>query len=191
MELPQISPFELSSPISKFPGIIMVPAASVGTRRPGLRLQRTRFANLTVTPAPRLRFFQPVSPAAIFPSMKKSRLFAACLLLAGGLSATAQTDPALQQNMIWTEAAPTSEGEPIFVAFRKTFALAAQPKTAELRIFADLRYQLWVNGRYVVRGPVRFDPKAPQFDVLDIASYLQPGANTLAVMVLGRAATTP
>ena len=89
--------------------------------------------------------------------------------------------------MIWTEAAPTSEGEPIFVAFRKTFALDAQPKAAELRIFADLRYQLWVNGRYVVRGPVRFDPKAPQFDVVDLASYLQPGANTLAVLVLGRA----
>lgn len=40
----------------------------------------------------------------------------------------------LQQNMIWMEAAPTSEGEPIFVAFRKTFALDAQPNTAELRI---------------------------------------------------------
>ena len=93
----------------------------------------------------------------------------------------------LQQNMIWMEAAPTSEGEPIFVAFRKTFALDAQPNTAELRIFADLRYQLWVNGRYIVRGPVRFDPKAPQFDVLDIASDLKPGTNSLAVMVLSRA----
>ena len=119
--------------------------------------------------------------------MKKILFFATCFLVSGWLSAHAQTDPTLQQNMIWTEASPTSEGDPIFVAFRKTFALAAQPKVAELRIFADLRYQLWVNGRYVVRGPVRFDPKAPQFDVVDLASYLQPGENSLAVMVLSRA----
>lgn len=105
----------------------------------------------------------------------------------GWLSAKAQTDSTFQQNMIWTEVAPTSEGEPIFVAFRKTFPLAAQPTAAELRIFADRRYQLWVNGRYVVRGPIRFDPKAPQFDVVNIASYLQPGTNSLAVMVLSRA----
>ena len=119
--------------------------------------------------------------------MKKFLLCSVCLLGIGWLSAKAQTDPSLQQTMIWTEAAPSSEGDPVFVAFRKTFPLVTQPKAAELRIFADLRYQLWVNGRYVVRGPVRFDPQAPQFDVVDIAVYLQPGMNSLAVMVLSRA----
>lgn len=89
--------------------------------------------------------------------------------------------------MIWTEVAPNSEGDSVYVAFRKTFQLASLPRTAELRIFADLCYVLWVNGRYVVHGPVRFDPKAPQFDVVNLGSYLQPGANSLAVIVLGRA----
>ncbi len=119
--------------------------------------------------------------------MRKIFRFAICLLVPGWLPAQAQNDPALQQHMIWTEAAPKSEGDPVFAAFRKTFTLATPPKTAELRIFADLRYLLWVNGHYVLRGPVRFDPKAPQFDVLDIATYLHPGRNSLAVMVLGRA----
>lgn len=119
--------------------------------------------------------------------MRKILLFAICLLVPGWRSGHAQTDPSLQQHMIWTEAAPKSVGDPVFAAFRKNFTLAARPKAAELRIFADLRYLLWVNGRYVVRGPVRFDPKAPQFDVVDLASYFQPGANSLAVMVLSRA----
>jgi hypothetical protein len=114
-------------------------------------------------------------------------ILVACLFLAGWLPAHAQFDPSLQQNMIWTEAAPKAEGETGFVAFRKTFTLAAAPKSAELRIFADLRYLLWVNGRYVLRGPGRFDPKAPQFDVVDLASYLQAGENSLAVLVMSRA----
>jgi hypothetical protein len=135
-------------------------------------------------------------------------ILAACLFLASWLPTRAEFDPSLQQNMIWTVASPKAEGEaglvasqeipapvvapkiddePSFVAFRKTFSLAAAPKTAELRIFADLRYLLWVNGRYIVRGPVRFDPKAPQFDVVDLASNLQPGENSLAVLVLSRA----
>lgn len=109
------------------------------------------------------------------------------LLLSGYLCAQTPTAPTLQQSVIWTEPAPSSQGEPLFVAFRKTFPLADKPKTAGLRIFADLRYLLWVNGRYVVRGPVRFDPQAPQFDAFDIAADLQPGTNTLAVLVLGRA----
>ncbi len=124
-------------------------------------------------------------------------LIAATLAAIGSL--TAATDPvpgnppaeiptaAFQQSMIWTEAAPKAEGDPVFVAFRKAFHLAAKPKVAELRIFADLRYLLWVNGRYVLRGPVRFDPKAPQFDVVDIASFLQQGENSVAVLVLARA----
>ena len=110
-----------------------------------------------------------------------------CLFLSGLFSVHAQTDPSFQQKMIWTEAAPKAEGDTGFVAFRKSFTLADKPKAAELRIFADLRYFLWINGRYVVRGPVRFDPKAPQFDVVDIASQLQPGRNSLAVLVLSRA----
>ena len=119
--------------------------------------------------------------------MKRLLLFVTCFLVSGWLSSRAQTVASLQENMIWTEAAPSSQGDPIFIAFRKTFSLTTKPASAELSIFADLRYLLWVNSRYVVRGPVRFDPKAPQFDVVDLASYLQPGANTIGVLVLGRA----
>ena len=61
--------------------------------------------------------------------------------------------------------------------------LATNPPQASLQIFADSRYILWVNGRYVLRGPCRFDWHAPQYDTVDVSSFLQAGTNVLAVMV--------
>ena len=60
-----------------------------------------------------------------------------------------------------------------YVAFRKSFALAAAPKAANLRIFADSRYILWVNGHYVLRGPCRFDPKRTEYDTVDVSRHPQ------------------
>ena len=86
-----------------------------------------------------------------------------------------------QQNMVRTEPAPSSQDDPLSVAFHRTFPLAAPPqKKNELKIFADLRYLLWVNGRYVARVPVRLDPQTPQFDVVDLAGNLQPASIPIA-----------
>lgn len=59
------------------------------------------------------------------------------------------------------------------------------PKNASLSVFADARYVLWVNGRYLDRGPSRFQPNGPQYDVIDITSYLHQGENTIALLVVG------
>lgn len=88
----------------------------------------------------------------------------------------------LQQKMIWT-GEPDSERNS-FRAFRKTFTLEAKPKKAVLKIFADNRYLLWINDTYVKRGPVRFDPKGPEFDSVDVQPFLQKGANVVAVQVM-------
>ena len=102
------------------------------------------------------------------------------LLLAHPLQAdVVQT---LQSSMIWSPAAPT--GTQAYVAFRKEFNLAAVPADpAMLHLFADSRYLLWVNGRQILRGPSRFNPKGPEYDSLDIKPYLQTGANSLVVLV--------
>lgn len=63
------------------------------------------------------------------------------------------------------------------------WTLEQQPKQAELFISADSRYKLWVNGRYVARGPARSFPHAQCVDRLDLTPYLQTGPNTLAVQV--------
>ena len=81
------------------------------------------------------------------------------------------------------------DDEPVAVTFRKTFPLEKVPDRAALSIFADARYILWVNGRYVDRGPGRFQPNGPEYDVLEIAPHLREGTNALAVLVLGNLST--
>lgn len=87
----------------------------------------------------------------------------------------------LQKAFIWTEAeAPTRQ---VFAVFRKSIVLNDAPDNAILRIFADTRYLLWINGEYIVRGPCRFDPKRPEYDLLNTTRHLRRGKNTIAVLV--------
>ncbi|MCB1105849.1 MAG: alpha-L-rhamnosidase N-terminal domain-containing protein, partial [Cephaloticoccus sp.] len=83
--------------------------------------------------------------------------------------------------MIWSDAA--APGTQAYVAFRKSIELVEVPQSAQLHLFADSRYLLWVNGRHVLRGPSRFHPKRPEFDTLDIAPFLRPGRNSIVVLV--------
>ncbi|MCL2665481.1 MAG: alpha-L-rhamnosidase N-terminal domain-containing protein, partial [Defluviitaleaceae bacterium] len=82
---------------------------------------------------------------------------------------------------IWYEPDDTSRNP--YAAFRRTFETDGRVKNAELNIFADTCYQLFVNGKFIGFGPVRFDPKFPQYDTYDIAKYLVPGKNVIAVTV--------
>lgn len=72
----------------------------------------------------------------------------------------------------------------VWVYFRKHLELSDQPPKAELKMFADARYRLFVNGKYVLRGPARSDPRWQYYDVLDLAAQLRPGRNVIAVQVL-------
>ncbi len=87
----------------------------------------------------------------------------------------------LQRSLIWHATAPV--GKQAYVVFRKTLSLETVPTTAVLRIFADSRYILWINGQYVERGPCRFDPIAPEYDAIDVHRFLRKGKNVLTVLV--------
>jgi alpha-L-rhamnosidase len=89
--------------------------------------------------------------------------------------------PSLRRSMIWIASAPSDKQ--VYGVFRKRFDLDALPKTALMHIFADSRYVLWVNGRYVDRGPCRFDPIAPEYDMLNLMPFLRTGNNAVAVLV--------
>ena len=88
----------------------------------------------------------------------------------------------LQQQMIW--ATPGAKLQSAFVAFRKRFPVADTPGKAKLSLFADVRYMLWINGQYVLRGPARFNPNGPEYDVADVKSYLRTGDNVIVVLVM-------
>ena len=91
----------------------------------------------------------------------------------------------LQGSMIWMDVEEAIKDKEVFAGFRKHIELDWTPENVEANIFADSRYILWINGRYVDRGPCRFDPKGPQYDTLDITAYLKKGVNVVSVMVQG------
>jgi alpha-L-rhamnosidase len=67
--------------------------------------------------------------------------------------------------------------------FRKTFHLDHVPERVPARLTADSRYALFVNGREASRGPIRSQPRRLHYDLLDLAPYLRPGQNVLAIYV--------
>jgi hypothetical protein len=88
---------------------------------------------------------------------------------------------ALQSSVVWSPS--PSPGAQAYVAFLRSFVLNRVPESAQLNLFADSRYLLWVNGTNILRGPCRFNPKRPEFDTLELRPFLQPGTNLLAVLV--------
>jgi hypothetical protein len=67
------------------------------------------------------------------------------------------------------------------VLLRRTLSLETVPATAPARLWTDGRHILWVNGEEVARGPVRAHPRTARYDLVDLAPYLRPGENVIAV----------
>ena len=71
----------------------------------------------------------------------------------------------------------------VYVRFRRTFTLDQVPANAELSISVDTEFMLLVNG---IRVPITQFPDYPRkktYTTTDIATYLRPGRNVLAVLV--------
>ena len=81
-------------------------------------------------------------------------VFAASLhvLYAQSVATIDPTGIALNQSFIWT-ANQAATNESLHVGFRWEIFLPAAPSQARLHLFAYTRYQLFVNGEYVGRGP--------------------------------------
>ncbi len=68
-----------------------------------------------------------------------------------------------------------------FALFRRDFTLDRVPRRAPLFITADQSYQLYVNGAFVGRGPARGYQSHWPYDEIDLARWLVPGRNVLAI----------
>ena len=82
---------------------------------------------------------------------------------------------------------PDSTGANAWLCFRKDVTLSPKKnQPVRTRIACDSKYWLYVNGRLAVfegqlkRGP---NPTDAYYDEVDIARYLKPGRNTIAVLV--------
>ncbi len=67
---------------------------------------------------------------------------------------------------------------------RKVFELEREPEEASLRITADTRYVVWVNGERLGQGPVRAWPFNYRFDTYNLRGILKAGRNIIAVQVM-------
>lgn len=70
------------------------------------------------------------------------------------------------------------------VFYRGTLHCAHRGSNQMVRIAADSRYKIWVNGTLAAFGPAKGDAETQYFDELDLSPFLKEGKNTLAVAVL-------
>ncbi|MFB6173682.1 MAG: alpha-L-rhamnosidase N-terminal domain-containing protein [Halobacteriales archaeon] len=56
-------------------------------------------------------------------------------------------------------------------------------EAADLHITADTRYELYVNGERIGRGPVQSQPYYKYYDTRDVTESLEPGTNCVGVVV--------
>ena len=120
------------------------------------------------------------------PSILGCYLYLECLcvplLAAPVLPSTPEVSNA-RWRAIWVSAADMPAFDYGVQHFRKTFHLNAVPGQFFVDVSADNRYELFVNGKCVGRGPARGDLNHWRFNRLDLISFLHQGENVLAAQV--------
>ncbi|MEI6035767.1 MAG: hypothetical protein WCS65_15995 [Verrucomicrobiae bacterium] len=87
----------------------------------------------------------------------------------------------MSARFLWVE--DSAEPRNQFVRFERNFDLLEVPAEFPMHLFADTRYRLRVNGRFVAAGPGRFVTQFPEFDTHHLAEFLRPGKNSVSVEV--------
>ena len=75
--------------------------------------------------------------------------------------------------------------------FRKSVVLDAKPNSFKVKVSADNRYKLFVNGTLVSVGPARGDTYYWNYETVDLAPYLANGKNVISAMVWNDAEYRP
>ncbi len=69
-----------------------------------------------------------------------------------------------------------------YVYFRHSFDVTGDITEAVAQVSADGRYQLFVNGHFVGRGPARCNPAWQSMNCYDLTPFLRPGRNVIAAL---------
>src|ERR1700761_2678717 len=109
----------------------------------------------------------------------KTLLAASLLLNTINVSAQENKNDITVQSQPWKAywiAAPKDEGRDYGVYyFRKTLTLAARPASFKVKVSADNRYKLFVNGTLVSLGPARGDTYYWNYETVDLSPWLVQG----------------
>lgn len=69
--------------------------------------------------------------------------------------------------------------------FRRVLALPEKPSRFVVHVTGDARYQLWVNGQQVCRGPQASDSAEWRYESMDLAPWLVAGSNVITAQLRG------
>jgi hypothetical protein len=108
--------------------------------------------------------------------------------LAGLLAAQPQLDAQHDPNhrdwhASWVTHPTAPLRDPIVLRFRHPLQLATVPASYPVRVSADNRFILFVNGQRVGDGPARDDLSHWRYERFDLAPYLKPGQNLITATV--------
>jgi alpha-L-rhamnosidase len=114
--------------------------------------------------------------------------FALFALTLAALAAQAQTPmqpdpPHHDWQASWVTHPTAPLREPLVLHFRRTLTLAAVPSSYMVRVSADNRFILYVNGHRVGDGPARGDLTHWRYERFDLAPLLRPGENLVTATV--------
>lgn len=88
-------------------------------------------------------------------------------------------------NWIWNPCWSAEDKDtPRIMLFRRRVELTKEPYAGKLRISADTRYKLYINGKLVEVGPSRGDHQVWFYDTIDLRPWLERGVNIIGVSVL-------
>jgi len=120
-------------------------------------------------------------------------LLACSLLLVKSVYPQTADHPILSKpwNAYWI-ASPDGSGREYGVYyFRKNIVLDAKPASFVVKVSADNRYKLYVNGALISVGPARGDTYYWNYETVDLAPYLTTGKNTIVAIVWNEAEYRP
>lgn len=88
----------------------------------------------------------------------------------------------MEWNAAWIWHPPTDDPDNFYLYARRELSLDRVPQRAPLHVTAGALYALYVNGRFVGRGPNPADPSRYYYDTYDAAEYLREGQNCVAAV---------
>src|SRR3569833_3950144 len=115
-------------------------------------------------------------------------IFAPLFAIAGASSAvdqaSSQPDPQHRdRNAAWVTHPTAPLREPLVLHFRRVLQLASVPASYVVRVSADNRFVLFVNGSRVGDGPARGDLTHWRYERFDLAPHLKAGHNLITATV--------
>ena len=85
-------------------------------------------------------------------------------------------------NASWIWHPAKDEMDNFYLYARRAIVIGRPPETALLFVTASSLYKLYVNGRFVGRGPNPSDPSRYYYDTYEVGEHLRQGENVVAVI---------